>query len=41
MDVALANCGVFTRQHTHDAEVASAQCKRTNGIASPSDGDTN
>jgi len=35
MDVALANCGVFTWQHAHDVEVALVQYKKANGIASP------
>jgi len=31
MDVALANCGVFTQQHAHDAKVALAQYRRPMG----------
>ncbi len=41
MDVTLANRGVFTRQHTHDAEVALVWYKRANGIPSPFGSDTN
>jgi hypothetical protein len=40
VDATFANCGVFTQQHTHDAEVASVQYKRANGIPSPSSNDT-
>ncbi len=36
MDVALANHWVFTQWHTHDVEVASMQCRKANGIPSPS-----
>jgi hypothetical protein len=41
VDVALANRGVFMRQHTHDAEVSLAQYKKANGIPSPFDNDIN
>jgi hypothetical protein len=39
MDATLANCGVFTQWHAHDAEVGSTQYKTANGIPSPSDSD--
>jgi hypothetical protein len=40
VDVALANCGVFTWQHAHDAKVALAWYNKANGIPSPSSSDT-
>jgi hypothetical protein len=41
VDATLANCGVFTRQHAHDVEVASMRYMRANGIPSPSNSDIN
>jgi hypothetical protein len=40
VDIALANCRVFTQHHAHDAEVASMQYKKANGIPSLSSNDT-
>jgi hypothetical protein len=39
VDVAMANCGVFTQWHAHDAKVTSTWYTRVNGIPSPSSGD--
>ncbi len=41
VDATLANCGVFTRWHAHDADVASMQYKKANGIPSFFGSDTN
>ncbi len=41
VEVALANHGVFTCQHTQDAEAALTQYKRANGIPSPYNNDVN
>ncbi len=41
VDITLANRGVFTRWHAHDAEVASTRYRKVNGIPSPSSSDTN
>jgi hypothetical protein len=35
VDATLINHEVFTRQHAHDAKVASTQYRRANGIPSP------
>jgi len=40
VDTILANCGVFTEQHAHDAKVALAWYKKAHGILSPSNSDT-
>jgi hypothetical protein len=39
VDATLINHGIFTRQHAHDAKVASTQYRRANGIPSPSSSD--
>ncbi len=41
VDVVLANRRVFTQRHTQDVEVALVWYKKTNGIASSFDSDTN
>ncbi len=41
VDVALANCGVFTQWHTQDVEVTLVWYKNANGITSSFDNDTN
>jgi hypothetical protein len=41
VDAILANYGEFMWWHAHDAEVASTQYKKANGIPSPLSSDTN
>jgi hypothetical protein len=40
IDATLANHGVFTQWHAHDAEVALTWYRRANGIPSTSSNDT-